>query len=126
MTKQEIIERLTEKRARIGVIGLGYVGLPLAVEFAQRGFRSTGFEVDYKKSTRSTLVAPTLATSIPLSSANLLSQVHFRQTADFDQLKDCERNHYLRTDTLRKTKEPDVSYILAAAEEISSAFGVAS
>ncbi|HVG38246.1 MAG TPA: NAD(P)-binding domain-containing protein, partial [Pyrinomonadaceae bacterium] len=40
---------IEEKRARIGVIGLGYVGLPLAVEFAHRGFDATGFEVDERK-----------------------------------------------------------------------------
>ncbi len=49
MTKDEIIKLIAERRAHIGVIGLGYVGLPLAVEFARRGFCATGFEVDAAK-----------------------------------------------------------------------------
>ncbi len=118
MTKQEIIERLTEKRARIGVIGLGYVGLPLAVEFAQRGFRSTGFEVDYKKideinSGRSYIGDVNSAVVGELVKSGTLSA-----TADFDQLKDCDAIIICVPTPLRKTKEPDVSYILAAAEEI--------
>src|SRR5882724_11821355 len=118
MTKQEIIERLTEKRARIGVIGLGYVGLPLAVEFAQRGFRSTGFEVDHKKideinSGRSYIGDVSSAVVGELVKSGTLSA-----TADFDQLKDCDAIIICVPTPLRKTKEPDVSYILAAAEEI--------
>ena len=43
MIKEQLIELITEKRARVGVIGLGYVGLPLVVEFARGGFASVGF-----------------------------------------------------------------------------------
>ena len=49
MIKEELQQSISEKRARIGVIGLGYVGLPLIVEFALKGFASIGFEVDEKK-----------------------------------------------------------------------------
>jgi len=49
MIKNELIKLIKDKRARVGVIGLGYVGLPLATEFAGAGFRATGFEVDEKK-----------------------------------------------------------------------------
>ena len=47
--KMELMERILERRARVGVIGLGYVGLPLAVEFARSGFAVTGFEVSAEK-----------------------------------------------------------------------------
>ena len=46
MVKNEITKLITERSARIGIIGQGYVGLPLLVEFARNGFDSTGFEVD--------------------------------------------------------------------------------
>ena len=49
MIKERIKNLITEKTARIGVIGLGYVGLPLIVEFACKGFQGIGFEVDAKK-----------------------------------------------------------------------------
>src|ERR1700750_452572 len=45
----ELLELIMERRARIGIIGLGYVGLPLAVEFARAGFDVTGFDVDERK-----------------------------------------------------------------------------
>src|SRR5947209_20398964 len=49
MIKNEIISLIKDKRARVGVIGLGYVGLPLATEFARNGFNAVGFEVDKGK-----------------------------------------------------------------------------
>ncbi len=49
MVKDLIIKLITEKGARVGVVGLGYVGLPLVVEFARGGFASVGFEVDQNK-----------------------------------------------------------------------------
>ena len=49
MIKNEIINLVKDQRAHVGVIGLGYVGLPLATEFAAKGFNVTGFEVDEKK-----------------------------------------------------------------------------
>jgi UDP-N-acetyl-D-glucosamine dehydrogenase len=49
MIKNELIDRIKEKRARVGVIGLGYVGLPLVTEFGRAGFSGIGFEVDAEK-----------------------------------------------------------------------------
>ena len=49
MVKEEIIRLVEAGGARVGVIGLGYVGLPLAVEFARKGLRAVGFEVDARK-----------------------------------------------------------------------------
>ncbi len=60
--KNELIKLITNKQAHVGVIGLGYVGLPLLVEFASRGFKSTGFEVDEKRPHRSTRASRTSAT----------------------------------------------------------------
>src|SRR5262252_7702015 len=49
MIKNELIQLIENQSASVGIIGLGYVGLPLAAEFANRGFKATGFEVDEKK-----------------------------------------------------------------------------
>src|SRR5690348_7603683 len=51
LMKNELISRITNKQFQVGVIGLGYVGLPLVVEFASKGFTATGFEVDETKAT---------------------------------------------------------------------------
>src|SRR5262245_64913116 len=47
--KKKLLDKISAREARVGVVGLGYVGLPLVVEFARGGFDSTGFEVDSKK-----------------------------------------------------------------------------
>src|SRR5262245_47306198 len=47
--KKKLLDKISTREARVGVVGLGYVGLPLVVEFARGGFNSTGFEVDMKK-----------------------------------------------------------------------------
>ena len=60
-------QMIESREARFGVVGLGYVGLPLAVEFAKVGFRATGFEVSRKRSTSSTPAIPTSATFRPRS-----------------------------------------------------------
>jgi UDP-N-acetyl-D-glucosamine dehydrogenase len=52
MINNELIKLIENKSARVGVIGLGYVGLPLATEFASKGFKATGFEVDESKAAR--------------------------------------------------------------------------
>src|SRR5213082_1864712 len=118
MIKNEIIELIRDKRARVGVIGLGYVGLPLATEFASAGFKATGFEVDEKKvgeiSAGRSYIADVSSETIKQSvDAALLSA-----TIDFDLLKECDAIIICVPTPLRKTKEPDVSFILAAAEEI--------
>jgi UDP-N-acetyl-D-glucosamine dehydrogenase len=49
MVKEDLKNLIAQKAARVGVIGLGYVGLPLVVEFSRNGFRGLGFEVDQRK-----------------------------------------------------------------------------
>src|ERR1041385_6972010 len=118
MTKNELIKLLEDKSARIGVIGLGYVGLPLATEFAGKGFRAIGFEVDAAKVARINAGDSYIG---DVSANNIRAAVdagRLKATTDFDNLKDCDAIIICVPTPLRKTKEPDVSYILAAAEEI--------
>lgn len=118
MIKDEIIKLITERRARVGVIGLGYVGLPLLVEFARNGFDSTGFEVDSAKASQINAGRSYIG-DVPSSTIKeLAEQKRLRATTDFEILKDCDAIIICVPTPLRKTKEPDVSYILAAAEEI--------
>ncbi len=119
MVKEEIKRLVETKQARVGVIGLGYVGLPLAVEFARRGFRSVGFEVDARKAdsiNRGESYIPDVP-SDALASAVSAERLH--ATTDFDELSACDAIIICVPTPLRKTKEPDISYILAASEEIT-------
>ncbi len=119
MVKEQITALIKAKRARVGVVGLGYVGLPLLAEFGRAGFQATGFEVDAGKAAQIN-AGDSYIGDVPGSVVKeLVEGKRLSATTDFDQLKDCDAVIICVPTPLRKTKEPDVSYILAAAEEIT-------
>jgi UDP-N-acetyl-D-glucosamine dehydrogenase len=118
MIKTSITKLIEERRARIGVIGLGYVGLPLAVEFAHHGFNALGFEVDEGKAAQINRGQSYIGDVSSSAVGEMVEAGRLRATTDFDHLKDSDAIIICVPTPLRKTKEPDVSYILAAAEEI--------
>src|SRR5829696_248206 len=117
--KNELLNSITTKQAHVGVIGLGYVGLPLLVEFADRGFRVTGFEVDEAKAKQINAGGSYIGDVPSRRLKEVVDAKRLRATTDFDHLSDCDAIIICVPTPLRKTKEPDVSYILAAAEEIT-------
>jgi len=118
MVKDQLNKLITEKSARVGVIGLGYVGLPLAAEFARGGLSTTGFEVDESKAAEINSGRSYVGDVASLVIKDLVDSKRLVATTDFDRLTDCDAIIICVPTPLRKTKEPDVSYILAAAEEI--------
>ena len=124
MVKDDIIKLITERGARVGVIGLGYVGLPLLVEFARSGFHATGFEVDEWKAAEINQGRSYIGDVPEAAVRELSSSGTLRATTDFSHLKTCDAIIICVPTPLRKTKEPDVSYIMAASEEIQKNLGV--
>jgi UDP-N-acetyl-D-glucosamine dehydrogenase len=118
MIKNELISLINDQRARVGVIGLGYVGLPLATEFATKGLRATGFEVDATKVEKINSGESYIGDVKSESIKQNVDAGRLSATTDFGELKDCDAIIICVPTPLRKTKEPDVSYILAAAEQI--------
>src|SRR3989440_7668610 len=118
MIKNELIKLIKDKRARVGVIGLGYVGLPLATEFAGAGFKATGFEVDEKKVGEISAGRSYIADVSSETIKQVVDAARLSATTDFDLLRECDAIIICVPTPLRKTKEPDVSFILAAAEQI--------
>src|SRR5947208_926544 len=118
MVKDEIIDLIKDRRARVGVIGLGYVGLPLATEFASKGLSVVGFEVDVKKVAEINAGRSYIGDVVPDLIRDSVDTGRLRATTDFDFLQECDAIIICVPTPLRKTKEPDISYILAAAEEI--------
>jgi UDP-N-acetyl-D-glucosamine dehydrogenase len=118
--KQSLLNKISTHSARIGVIGLGYVGLPLVVEFARGGFDSVGFEVDSRKAdtiNRGESYIP----DVPIRHvAELVAGKKLSATIDFTRLKEQDIIIICVPTPLRKTKDPDVSYILAATEKIQA------
>ena len=118
MLKKEIMNLIQDQRAHIGVIGLGYVGLPLAVEFARQGFKSIGFEVDADKAAKINTGESYIGDVSSSQVREIVETGHLRATTDFAHLTACDAIIICVPTPLRKTKEPDISYILAAAGEI--------
>jgi UDP-N-acetyl-D-glucosamine dehydrogenase len=116
----ELLSKIIERKAVIGVIGLGYVGLPLIVEFSRGGFKSIGFEVDQARIdtiNRGESYIPDVPTEMVRS---LVDHGTLKATSDFSKLKEVDAVIICVPTPLRKTKEPDISFILAAAEQVSA------
>jgi UDP-N-acetyl-D-glucosamine dehydrogenase len=117
--KNELINLITNKQAHVGVIGLGYVGLPLLVEFTSNGFKGTGFEVDETKVSHINSGTSYIGDVPSRKVKEVVDAKRLRATTDFSHLSECDAIIICVPTPLRKTKEPDVSYILAAAEQIA-------
>ena len=112
-------ERIDNRTARVGVVGLGYVGLPLAVEFARAGFEATGIDLDQRKVdaiNQGTSYIPDVETE---EVARLVSAGRLRATTDFGAVAALDTINICVPTPLRKTKDPDMSYIVSAVEGIA-------
>ena len=121
-TARILEEKISSHSARVGIVGLGYVGLPLAVEFAKAGFSVTGIDLDAVKTGRVNAGESYVG---DISSAALTSLVHdgtLRATTDFSAVRDLDTINICVPTPLRKTKDPDMSYIVSACEEIVKHF----
>jgi UDP-N-acetyl-D-glucosamine dehydrogenase len=111
-----LLDRIRTRQARVGVIGLGYVGLPLAVEFARQGFPVTGFDIDERKSASINAgqsYIPDIASS---DLARVVATGTLRATTDMAKLADMDVIDIAVPTPLRKTKDPDLSYVVQAVE----------
>ena len=117
---QKFLEKkIVQHKAKIGIIGLGYVGLPLAVEFSKAGFAVTGIEID-KDKVRMINRGECYIRDVKQSELEeLVKNNRLEATQDFSVLKDMDAIIICVPTPLRKTKDPDISYIMAAGEEIA-------
>ena len=111
--------QLTDRTAVVGVVGLGYVGLPLLVELARAGYEAVGFDLDDRKIAairegRSYIPDVATADIAALSAAGRL-----RATTDFSELANVSSVNICVPTPLRKTKDPDMSYVVSAVETIA-------
>lgn len=119
MQKQKLLDRLNSRDARIAVVGLGYVGLPLAVEFAEAGFRVIGLDLSTEKVAllnRGESYIPDIPTARlkPLVEAGKL-----KGTSSYADLKDVDTVSICVPTPLRKTKDPDMSFIISSTDAIA-------
>jgi UDP-N-acetyl-D-glucosamine dehydrogenase len=118
MTTQDIINKINSKEIKIGIIGFGYVGMPLGLEFAKNDISITAFEVDKEKIKN---VNKGISYIIDIKNEELNEYVKkglIKATGDFSKLKDMDVIIVCVPTPLRKSKDPDVSYILSASYKI--------
>ena len=113
-----LIEKIESRKARVGIIGLGYVGLPLAVEFAAAGFKVTGIDVNPTKVKVINHGGSHIPDVDPDQVSPLVKSGKLKATTEFEVLADCDALSICVPTPLNKTKNPDISFILSASEEI--------
>ena len=116
-----ILERINARSARIGVIGLGYVGLPLAVEFANAGFSVTGFDVDERKIAEINAGRTYIPDVSPSEMESVVKAGKLSATSDMSRLATMDVIDICVPTPLRKTKDPDLSYVITAVEAAAAA-----
>jgi UDP-N-acetyl-D-glucosamine dehydrogenase len=119
---EQLRQKIEARKARTGVVGLGYVGLPLAVELAHAGFSVTGIDIDEAKVdalNRGESYIQDIPTSVlkPLVDAGLI-----KATTDFAAVADLDTVNICVPTPLRKTKDPDMSFIVSSCQSIAKYF----
>lgn len=117
--KEQIIFKLKNKLARIGVIGLGYVGLPLVFEIAKSGFDVIGFDIDIKKVNLINKGINYIKDVNDNEFKKLVAEEKIEATTDFSLIKDSDCISIAVPTPLDKYKQPDISYVETASREIA-------
>ncbi|MEW6417640.1 MAG: nucleotide sugar dehydrogenase [Nitrospirota bacterium] len=114
-----LLKKIKERKASIGIIGLGYVGLPLVKEFHRGGFLVTGFDIDLQKVDMLNS-AKSYISYIPSEYIkNLIADRRFKATTDFTKLKDMDCIIICVPTPLNKHREPDLSFVFNTARSIA-------
>ncbi|VAW43059.1 UDP-N-acetyl-D-glucosamine 6-dehydrogenase [hydrothermal vent metagenome] len=117
--KEQLLQKISNRQAIIGVVGLGYVGLPLVVAFVQAGFQVVGVDVDSNK-IAALQQGQSYIDDVPSATlAPLVQNGRFQPTTDYAQLADTDAISICVPTPLQETKAPDVSYIINAAKNIA-------
>ena len=117
--KDLLLKRIEDRKATVAIIGLGYVGLPLAVEFAKGGFKVIGYDVS-ERVCRSLMEGRSHIQDVSNADvAKLVRQGLFEATTDESRLKEADAVSIAVPTPLVKTRDPDMSYVIAAAEAVS-------
>jgi UDP-N-acetyl-D-glucosamine dehydrogenase len=118
MPINKLLEKVADHSLRVGVVGMGYVGLPLAVEFARKGIRVTGIELVEDK-VRRLLAGESYVLDVPSADLSRLVRAGtLTATTDYSIIKELDAVSICVPTPLNKTGDPDISFIIAARDEI--------
>lgn len=116
--KQSLLEKISDKSATIGIIGMGYVGLPLMLRFAEAGYKILGFDVDQNKIQR-LLAGQSYIKHIPSAAiASAVDAALFDGTTDFSRAVEADALIICVPTPLNKFREPDLSFVLNSTDAI--------
>jgi len=116
--RMSLYEKIVSKQAVVGVIGMGYVGLPLAVEKARAGYKVIGFDIQSKRVEMINNGINYISDVDEEEFRELVMVGRLRATTEFDELKDCDVISICVPTPLDRFKQPDLSYIVNSAREI--------
>ena len=119
---EALIEKINTRTARVGVVGLGYVGLPLAVEFAKAGFCVTGIDLQQSRVDQINRGMSYIQDVPECDIRELRGKGRIQATADFSAVATLDTINICVPTPLRKTKDPDMSFIVSACEMITRHF----
>jgi UDP-N-acetyl-D-glucosamine dehydrogenase len=119
--QQDLLQKIEARTARVGIIGLGYVGLPLAVRAGRVGFRVLGFDVSAEKVASLNAGASYIGDVASAEVADLREHGRLEATSDFARLQSCDIAVICVPTPLNSTRDPDISFIQRAAEDIARA-----
>src|SRR5229473_1092446 len=120
--QRELEDKIRNRKAKVGVVGLGYVGLPLAVEFAKAGFEVTGIDLSESKVAKVNAGESYIADIPGGVFRPLVESGKIRATSDFGVISQLDTVNICVPTPLRKTKDPDMSYIVSACQQIARYF----
>jgi UDP-N-acetyl-D-glucosamine dehydrogenase len=117
--KEALIHKLETRTARVGIVGLGYVGLPLAMEFARSGFSVTGIDLQPSKVDQINAGTSYIQDVDSKEVKHMVRENRLSATSGFSVVADLDTINICVPTPLRKTKDPDMSYIVSACQEIA-------
>ena len=117
--KEELMDKIKQKTAAVGVVGLGYVGLPLAVEKAKAGYMVTGFDIQGEKVNLVNEGKNYIGDILDGDLADVVNRGMLRATSDFSFIKDIDCVAICVPTPLDKYHQPDISYVVSSTSEIA-------
>jgi UDP-N-acetyl-D-glucosamine dehydrogenase len=116
---QTLLDRIQCRKSRIGIIGLGYVGLPLALLFAEEGFPVLGFDIDEKK-VKTLADGESYIYRVPKTEIQMAQSKGFIATSDFAHIADVDAIIICVPTPLDEHRQPDLSYVRSTVESLAS------
>ncbi len=117
--KTELLNKIQDKSAVVGIVGLGYVGLPLAVEFAKAGYKTIGFDVQSKKVDSVNAGHNYIGDIVGDTLKNVVESGKLTATSDFSFIKDVDAVAIAVPTPLDKYQQPDISYVKGSTESVA-------